>query len=374
MKEFAELFAQLDASTSSNAKLLALQNYFQSAEPADAAWAVFFLAGGKPKQVVPTKVLRQLILDSAALPEWLFEECYEAVGDLAETLSLLLPPSQHQSSEGLASWVENKLLPLRNAAVDGLTQQLLALLELLDQQSQLVFIKLITGSFRVGVSKLSVTRALAAVSGCDAKRIAQRLVGYTEHLSRATADNYLRLIAPVSDDGIDQRDPGQPYPFFLAHPIPFARDAFEGQLGLASDWQIEWKWDGIRAQLVKRDGHLWIWSRGEELITERFPELHALASVLVGHGQYPVFVQLGKRAVIAHEHEHHRLFAPEIAQRNRTVVGRVDEREILNPDSPLRKARRCRQPAEQRGRQCLCRNSGKSIRLRLCVHFRSCMP
>ena len=277
MKEFAELFAQLDASTSSNAKLLALQNYFQSAEPADAAWAVFFLAGGKPKQVVPTKVLRQLILDSAALPEWLFEECYEAVGDLAETLSLLLPPSQHQSGGCLASWVESKLLPLRSAAVDGLTQQLLALLALLDQQSQLVFIKLITGSFRVGVSKLSVTRALAAVSGCDAKRIAQRLVGYTEHLSRATADNYLRLIAPVNDDGIDQRDPGQPYPFFLAHPIPFARDAFEGQLGLASNWQIEWKWDGIRAQLVKRDGQLWIWSRGEELITDRFPELRALA-------------------------------------------------------------------------------------------------
>ena len=124
MKKFAELYAQLDASTSSNAKLLALQNYFQSAEPADAAWAVFFLAGGKPKQVVPTKVLRQLILDTAALPEWLFEECYEAVGDLAETLSLLLPPSQHQSSEGLASWVENKLLPLRSAAVNGLVLEL----------------------------------------------------------------------------------------------------------------------------------------------------------------------------------------------------------------------------------------------------------
>ena len=277
MKKFAELYAQLDASTSSNAKLLALQNYFQSAEPADAAWAVFFLAGGKPKQIVPTKVLRQLILDAAALPEWLFEECYEAVGDLAETLSLLLPPSAHQASEGLANWVESKLLPLRSAGVEQLAAQLLALLALLDQQSQLVFIKLITGSFRVGVSKLSVTRALAAVSGCDAKRIAQRLVGYTEQLSRVTADNYLRLIAPVGEDGIDQRDPGQPYPFFLAHPITLAFASFEHQLGPAANWQIEWKWDGIRAQLVKRDGQLWIWSRGEELITDRFPELRALA-------------------------------------------------------------------------------------------------
>ena len=283
MKAFAELFAQLDASTSSNAKLLALQKYFQSVEPADAAWAVFFLAGGRPKQIVPTKVLRQLILDTAALPEWLFEECYEAVGDLAETLSLLLPPSQHQEGDaGLASWVETKLLPLRSAGVEGLATQLLALLELLDQQSQLVFIKLITGSFRVGVSKLSVTRALAAVSGCDTKRIAQRLVGYTEHLSRVTADQYLRLIAPVNDDGVDQRDPGQPYPFFLAHPITLAFNTpesqlWESQLGPAANWQVEWKWDGIRAQLVKRDGQLWIWSRGEELITERFPELRALA-------------------------------------------------------------------------------------------------
>ena len=291
MKEFAELFAQLDASTSSNAKLLALQNYFQSAKAPDAAWAVFFLAGGKPKQIVPTKVLRQLIVATAALPEWLFEECYEAVGDLAETLSLLLPPPQHQATDdGLASWVETKLLPLRSVAVDELAQQLLALLAQLDQQSQLVFIKLITGSFRVGVSKLSVTRALAAVSGCDAKRIAQRMVGYTDlasfraantaSMGRATGDNYLRLIAAVAQDGVDQRDPGQPYPFFLAHPTTLALADFESQLGPATNWQIEWKWDGIRAQLVKRDGELWLWSRGEELITERFPELRALASHL----------------------------------------------------------------------------------------------
>ena len=280
MKNFAELFAQLDASTSNNSKLLALQDYFKNAEPADSAWAVYFLAGGKPRRLVPTKVLRQLILDVDAVPEWLFEECYEAVGDLAETISLLLPQSDHQTSEGLAHWVENKLLPLRSMGVDELAVQLISLLNDLDQQSQLVFIKLITGSFRVGVSKLTVIKALAAISGCDSKRIAQRLVGYTDQSARATAENYRRLIAPVVEGSMDERDPGQPYPFFLAHPITLTADDFESQLGPSSDWLIEWKWDGIRAQLVKRDGQIWIWSRGEELITDRFPELRALAEHL----------------------------------------------------------------------------------------------
>ena len=280
MKNFAKLFAQLDASTSNNSKVSALQNYFENAEPADSAWAVYFLAGGKPRRLVPTKVLRRLILDVDAVPEWLFEECYEAVGDLAETISLLLPQSAHQSSEGLAHWVENKLLPLRNISVEELSVRLLSLLDELDQQSQLVFVKLITGSFRVGVSKLTVIKALAAISGCDSKRIAQRLVGYTDQATRATAENYRRLIAPIIEGSIDERDPGQPYPFFLAHPITLIAEDFETQLGPSSDWLVEWKWDGIRAQLVKRDGQIWIWSRGEELITDRFPELRALAEHL----------------------------------------------------------------------------------------------
>ena len=280
MKNFAELFAQLDASTSNNSKLSALQNYFENAEPADSAWAVYFLAGGKPRRLVPTKVLRRLILDVDAVPEWLFEECYEAVGDLAETISLLLPQSAHQSSEGLAHWVENKLLPLRNISVEELSARLLSLLDELDQQSQLVFVKLITGSFRVGVSKLTVIKALAVISGCDSKRIAQRLVGYTDQATRATAENYQRLIAPVVEGSNDERDPGQPYPFFLAHPLTLVAEDFESQLGPSSDWLVEWKWDGIRAQLVKRDGQIWIWSRGEELITDRFPELRALSEHL----------------------------------------------------------------------------------------------
>lgn len=136
-------------------------------------------------------------------------------------------------------------------------------------------IKLITGSFRVGVSKLLVTRALASMAGLDSKRVAQRLVGYTDLSNRPSAASYLKLIAPESTDEHAQRG-GQPYPFFLAHALSQPVDQFEALLGPASQWQIEWKWDGIRAQVVKREGRLWIWSRGEELVTERFPELESL--------------------------------------------------------------------------------------------------
>jgi DNA ligase-1 len=279
LKAFADLYHQLDATTSSNAKLAALRDYFLVSPADDAAWAVYFLAGGRPRQLVPTKSLRELTLTLAGLPEWLFEESYHAVGDLAETMALLLPAAVHTSEEGLATWVEHKLLPLRGLPPEALAQQLTPLLQQLDQRSKLVCIKLITGSFRVGVSRLLVTRALAAVAGIDAKRIAQRLVGYTDLSARPTAAHYQQLVAPVSEEG-DERSEGQPYPFFLAHPLQLATDAFEAAIGSPDRWQVEWKWDGIRAQLVKRDGQLWVWSRGEELVTDRFPELQALRDTL----------------------------------------------------------------------------------------------
>ena len=280
MKDFADLYSQLDASTSSNAKLAALQDYFRVTSHADAAWAVFFLCGGRPRQLVPTKLLRELAIQTSGLPPWLFEECYQAVGDLAETISLLLPQSEHSSTEGLALWVEDKLLPLRGIESEEVIPRLLPLLQQLDRRSQLVCIKLITGSFRVGVSKLLVTRALAALANIDAKRIAQRLVGYTDLSARPTDASFQRLIAAVADSGEDERDVGQPYPFFLAHSLQIPTADFAAQIGPPGDWQIEWKWDGVRAQLVKRQGQLWIWSRGEELVTDRFPELAALAAYI----------------------------------------------------------------------------------------------
>ncbi|WP_459206462.1 ATP-dependent DNA ligase [Pseudomonas sp. MLB6B] len=279
MKAFAELYLRLDATTSSNAKLLALREYFAEAPPNDAAWAVYFLAGGRPRQLVPTRVLRELATQLSGLPDWLFEESYQAVGDMAETISLLLPESAYLSDEGLAQWVEAYLLPLRGQTPEELHERLPRLWAQLDRPSLMLCLKLITGSFRVGVSKLLVTRALAQLAELDPKRVAQRLVGYTDLSHRPTAERYLKLIAEESDAEHSERG-GQPYPFFLAHALQAPTDQFDGLLGAPSDWQIEWKWDGIRAQVVKRDGQLWIWSRGEELVTERFPELHSLGETL----------------------------------------------------------------------------------------------
>ena len=279
MKAFAELYANLDATTSSNAKLAALQAYFRDAAPEDAAWAVYFLSGGRPRQLVPTRLLRDMATEASGIEPWLFEESYQSVGDLAETISLLLPESTYTSEDGLAVWLEEKLLPLRGLPPLELAERLPALWAQLDQPSLMVCIKLITGSFRVGVSKLLVTRALAAMADLDSKRVAQRLVGYTDLSNRPTPQGYLKLIAAESPDEHAQRG-GQPYPFFLAHGLAQPVEQFNELLGSPADWQVEWKWDGIRAQLVKRDGRLWVWSRGEELVTERFPELHSLVSGL----------------------------------------------------------------------------------------------
>jgi len=279
MKAFAELYANLDATTSSNAKLAALQAYFLQAPAEDAAWAVYFLSGGRPRQLVPTRLLRDMATEAASIEPWLFEESYQSVGDLAETISLLLPESPHTSDDGLAVWLEEKLLPLRGLPAEELAERLPALWTQLDQPILMLCIKLITGSFRVGVSKLLVTRALAAMAGLDSKRVAQRLVGYTDLSNRPTAEGYSKLIAAESSDEHAQRG-GQPYPFFLAHGLAQPVEQFEALLGSPADWQVEWKWDGIRAQLVKREGRLWIWSRGEELVTERFPELHELENSL----------------------------------------------------------------------------------------------
>ncbi len=240
---------------------------------------MYFLAGGRPRQLIPTRVLRELSTQVAGLSDWLFEESYQAVGDLAETIALLLPESGHSSEDGLALWLEEKLLPLRGLPPEELALRLPPLWRQLDRQSLMVSLKLITGAFRVGVSKLLITRALAGLAQIDAKRVAQRLVGYTDLSHRPTAQGYLALIAAESDDEHAQRG-GRPYPFFLAHPLQTPVEQFEAQLGPAADWLVEWKWDGIRAQLVKREGRLWLWSRGEELVTERFPELHALVDRL----------------------------------------------------------------------------------------------
>ncbi|MDM0121135.1 ATP-dependent DNA ligase [Variovorax arabinosiphilus] len=280
MKAFAALYRELDATTSSLAKQGALQRYLQAAAPEDAAWAVYFLAGGKPRQLVPTKLLRLLAQEAAGLPEWLFDESYEAVGDLAETIALLLPPPTESHDLGLATWVEQHLLPLRKTPSDELADTLRSQWRQLAADERLIYFKLMTGSFRVGVSRLQVTQALAAVGGLDPKRVAQRLMGYTHISGQPSAVDYAGLIGAENDSELNQKTSGQPYPFFLAHPFNQPVEQFDALLGPPADWIVEWKWDGIRAQLVKRGGAVSLWSRGEELVTDRFPELATMGEAL----------------------------------------------------------------------------------------------
>ncbi|MDQ2928553.1 MAG: ATP-dependent DNA ligase [Pseudomonadota bacterium] len=277
MKRFARLFAELDQSTATSAKVDALKRYFAGAAPRDAAWAVYFLAGGKPRQVVPSGVLWAVACRGAGIPEWLFDACYQAVGDFSETVAHVLPPPAHESDLGLAEWVEERLLPLRGLASEEQAARVASYWDELDTPSRFLLNKLIGGSFRVGVSKLLVQRALAAGASVDAKLVAQRMMGYTDGRVTPSPERYLQLTA--SGD-VGPLDLGQPYPFFLSHQLDLVAADFEARLGTPADWIIEWKYDGIRAQVVKRASQAWIWSRGEELVTERFPEIVAAAASL----------------------------------------------------------------------------------------------
>jgi len=271
MREFARLYAALDETTATNRKLEALKDYFAHAAPENAAWAVYFLAGGKPRQAVPSKLLRQYATECAQLDAWLFEECYHAVGDLAETIAHILPAPTRHGDIGLAEWIEQRIAPLRGAAPETIRAALFGFWDELETPERFLLAKLIGGGFRVGVSKLLVTRALSAIAAVDSKLIAQRLMGWTDGSVSPTARGFLQLIAARSDDEHALRG-GQPYPFFLAHQLQGEPAA----LGDPAGWQVEWKYDGMRAQLVMRGGESWLWSRGEDLITERFPELAAL--------------------------------------------------------------------------------------------------
>ncbi len=270
MKRFAELYTAIDESTRTTVKVAAMVEYFRTVEPADAAWAVSFLIGRKPRQLVPTKLLRAWAAEAAEIPDWLFEESYHAVGDLAETIALLLPygePGQ-RVDRPLADWVENHLLPLGEMAEPAKRESLYRSWAAMDPAERFVWNKLITGAFRVGVSQSLVTRALAEVAGVDQARIAHRLMGEWT----PTAEFFRSL---VSSETLAS-DPKQLYPFYLAYPLENEPE----KLGDPSEWSAEWKWDGIRAQLIRRRGETHIWTRGEELVSERYPELHEPAADL----------------------------------------------------------------------------------------------
>lgn len=268
MRTFVELYQTVDRTTKTGEKSDALVSYFQQASSSDASWAVFFLTGRKLRRLAPTALLKQLTIELSGLAPWLFQECYDNVGDLAETMALLLPETSAGLDVDLTEFVERYLLVLRNLDDSDTAAHFVDTWAKLSLDQKFIFNKLITGGFRVGVSQQMVTKALATVSGIDPNVVAHRMMGNWE----PSAQWYEQLIAKETADALAST----PYPFYLAYPVQEEVDS----LGDIKDFQIEWKWDGIRAQLIKRDGQVFIWSRGEELISERFPEIMTAASRL----------------------------------------------------------------------------------------------
>ncbi len=268
MKRFAALYQALDETTKTSVKTSVMRDYFRLAAPADGAWAVYFLSGRRFRRHIKTGDLRQWAAGLAGLPDWLFDECYHAVGDLAETIALLLPEPHGEHALSLAELVEERLQPLGKLPADLQREQVCDLWRHQTSRERLVFNKLVTGSFRVGVSQGLVIRALAEASGLEGSTIAHRLMGQwtpTEEFFRSLFET----------DGTDA-EVSRPYPFCLAHPLPSTPEA----LGEPGEWSLEWKWDGIRAQLIRRADQTFLWSRGEEPILERFPELIPAANAL----------------------------------------------------------------------------------------------
>ncbi|MEM6634371.1 MAG: ATP-dependent DNA ligase [Pseudomonadota bacterium] len=260
MKRFAQLFRSLDQTTKTNEKVAALATYFIDAPEEDKLWCVAILSGRRPKRTVTTTLLRAWAAESAGIPDWLFEDSYAVTGDLSETIALVLPPAKGSSEGTLGAWIA-RIRSLSNLEEDARRADVLSAWDTLDDDGRFLFNKLITGGFRIGVSQKLMTRALSRATGVDEPELAHRLMGdWTPDTM-----SFQRLIFERDPDA----DLSKPYPFYLAYQL----DGPPSDLGAPQDWRAEWKWDGIRGQLIVRGGTHFLWSRGEDLMTHRFPEL-----------------------------------------------------------------------------------------------------
>ncbi|MES2378513.1 MAG: ATP-dependent DNA ligase [Bacteroidota bacterium] len=278
MKAFAQLFLSLDETNKTNEKVKVLKDYFNSVPDTDKMHMLALFTGRKPKRVINSTQVRTWATEVTNIPIWLFEESYHVVGDLAETIALLMPQNADStSSKTLTDWV-GELNELGAKTEEERKLWLIESWAMLDTQERFVFNKLLTGSFRVGVSQSLVIKALADITKLDAPTLTHRIMGSW----MPETYTYEQL---VQEQGASD-DISRPYPFFLAYPIQEtsekqkSADDLKSALGDANDWQAEWKWDGIRAQLIKRDRKIFIWSRGEDLATEKFPELHPFLNAL----------------------------------------------------------------------------------------------
>ncbi len=267
MKKVALLFTQLDQTTKTNAKVDALAQYFAQADEQDRLWTIAILSHRRPKRTVKTSQLREWAAELSALPQWLFEDSYHVVGDLAETIALVLPKPSSSSTQNFTYWI-NFIKSLADLEEEEKAKQVKAAWFSLSYEERFIFNKLITGGFRVGVSQKLMVKALSKYTGIEENQLAHRLMG------NWTPDDTTFQDLILSENPLD--DISKPYPFYLA----YALDVKFEDLGSPDDWQAERKWDGIRGQIIIREGEIFVWSRGEELVTDKFPEYKPLAQLL----------------------------------------------------------------------------------------------
>jgi len=268
MKQFADLVIRLGTSTKTNEKLDALSEYFSTANDKDKVWVIAIFSGRRPKRAVNTTQLWTWCNELARLPDWLFEECYHAVGDLGETIALLLPESLHADASHPLHYYLETLISIEKEDESVRKEFILRSWQTMTQTERFVFNKLITGNFRIGVSQNTMVNALAKTSKLESSVIAHRISGNWDPVTTSFPDL-------LSEHAVTT-DYSKPYPFYLAYAI----EDEVSTLGEPNEWQAEWKWDGIRGQIIKRNHELFVWSRGEELMTEKFPEYHALKNHL----------------------------------------------------------------------------------------------
>jgi DNA ligase-1 len=267
MKHFAELITKLDQSNKTGDKVVALVDFFEKSVDEEKIWAVAIFSHRRPKRQISTKQLREWCQELAQIPDWLFDESYHAVGDLAETIALLLPMPTSENDKNLGQWI-HFLQDLEKLPDERKKEKIQAAWFQLDRTERFIFNKIITGGFRIGVSQSLMSQALAKVLNLDKSNIAYALMGSWNPKKIS--------FKALFDEQEMKLDFSKPYPFFLAHPLEITPN----ELGDIADWQAEWKWDGIRGQLIRRNGETFLWSRGEELVNDKFPELLEFAEAL----------------------------------------------------------------------------------------------
>ena len=268
MKLFTTLFRQLDSTTKTTLKVKAIEDYFGKANHQDSLWVIALFTHKRPRRTVSTKILREWAAEVSGIPLWLLEESYHIAGDLAETIALVLPSSQESSDDSLSTIIE-ELKALQGADDAVKKETIIRRWKTLDTEQRFLFNKLITGGFRVGVSKKILAKGLSKALGKSDTEIAHRLIGnWTPDTTTYTA----LLLSDDFDEAVSK-----PYPFYLAYPLEGEVD----DLGKVDDWLVEYKWDGIRGQLIKRKGEVFVWSRGEELINSAFPEFQSLTDLAI---------------------------------------------------------------------------------------------